>query len=412
MVSNIKSDSFLFKFLSILCAMIVPLLVTGPFLPDLLLSSMSLWFIYYTIKNNLYKIYKNSYFLLFIFFCTICILSSILSENIFLSLKSSLFYFRIGVFALLISFLIEQHNKILNYFYLSFLITFSSLIVDGYFQYFTSFNLIGWQISGMRVSSFFGDELILGSYLSRLFPLFFALFVFRDGKKPIEIIFVSILFILIDVLIFLAGERASFFLLNLSTFFIILFISQYKLLRLSIFIVSFFIIAFILINDPKLYNRYIASPINSMGLDGSEKTIFTKAHDTLIKGAYKMFLDKPLLGHGPKMFREKCSDPKYTSKDFKCHPHPHNFYAQLLAETGFVGFSFLFGLLLYFIYLMFKHLLIYIKYREKWLSDYQICLLAGLLITIWPFTTTGSFFTNKLMLFYSLQMGFFKIQKK
>jgi hypothetical protein len=61
---------------------------------------------------------------------------------------------------------------------------------------------------------------------------------------------------------------------------------------------------------------------------------------------------------------------------------------------------------------MSKHLLIYVKTREKWLSDYQICLLAGLLITIWPFITTGNFFTNKLMLFYSLQMGFFKIEKR
>jgi O-antigen ligase len=140
--------------------------------------------------------------------------------------------------------------------------------------------------------------------------------------------------------------------------------------------------------------------------------MFSYSHDILIRGAFKMFLDKPLLGHGPKIFRKNCGDTRYFKGDFKCHLHPHNFYAQLLAETGILGFSFLFGLLLFFIYLMSKHLLIYVKTREKWLSDYQICLLAGLLITIWPFITTGNFFTNKLMLFYSLQMGFFKIEKR
>jgi len=35
-----------YKYLCLLCASIVPLMVTGPFLPDLLVSLTSLWFIY------------------------------------------------------------------------------------------------------------------------------------------------------------------------------------------------------------------------------------------------------------------------------------------------------------------------------------------------------------------------------
>ena len=92
MCSNYKIDSSFFKSISVICALIVPLLVTGSFLPDLLVSLLSLWFIYYSIKNNLYKIYKNKYFLYFISFCLVCILSSIMSEDIFYSLKNSLFY--------------------------------------------------------------------------------------------------------------------------------------------------------------------------------------------------------------------------------------------------------------------------------------------------------------------------------
>ena len=34
-----------YKYLCLLCASIVPLMVTGPFLPDLLVSLTSLWFI-------------------------------------------------------------------------------------------------------------------------------------------------------------------------------------------------------------------------------------------------------------------------------------------------------------------------------------------------------------------------------
>jgi O-antigen ligase len=136
--------------------------------------------------------------------------------------------------------------------------------------------------------------------------------------------------------------------------------------------------------------------------------MFTAEHDSVIRTGWKMFLDKPILGHGPKMYRIKCKDPKYATGITPCHNHPHNFYIQLLAETGMAGFSFLAGLFFYFCYLIIRHILEYFKNSRFLFNDYQICLLAGLLITIWPLTTNGNFFTNHLMLFYSLQMGFFR----
>jgi hypothetical protein len=397
--------------ISVFCALVVPLLVTGPFLPDLMVSLLSSWFLYYSLRNKIYGIYRNPYFYTFIIFWLVCILSSLLSDNILFSLHSSLFYVRIGIFALLISYLIDQNKKILDYFYYALLITFSALIIDGYFQYFTEYNLFGYKIRDhYRVSSFFGNELILGSYLSRLFPLLFALFVARAKKHPLEVYAISILFILIDVLVFIAGERTSFVFLNLSTIFIVLFISRYKWLRLGVFIVSFIIITFLTLNDHRLYDRYVKSPLISMGLEkvSDEKKMFSQSHHSLIVTALNMFSDKPILGHGPRLFRIKCKDPKYAEGVNPCDVHPHNFYIQLLAETGIVGFSFLAGLFIYFLYLTIRHIIEYLKHSRIWLSDYQICLLAGLLITIWPITTNGNFFTNHLMLFYSLQIGFFK----
>jgi hypothetical protein len=408
---NFKSPKYV-NIINILCVSVVALLVTGPFLSDLVVSFLSLWFLYYSLKNKIYSVYRNVYFYTFIAFWLICILSSLLSDDISLSLRSSLFYVRIGIFALLITYLININRKILDYFYYVFLITFSALIVDGYVQYFTSTNLFGYKIGeNYRVSSFFGSELILGSYLARLFPLFFALFIIRSNKSPLEVCAVSVLFILIDILIFIAGERTSFLLLNISTIFIIIFISKYKWLRLGLFTLSSIIIIFLTFNAPKLYNRYIDSPLKNSNLLNKDEKInfFSPSHDHLMKTAWNMFLEKPILGHGPKLFRVKCSDPKYKfNKDMSCDIHPHNFYFQLLAETGFVGFSFLLCLFFYFIYLCLKHIIYYLKYKSALFSDYQICLLAGLLITIWPLTTNGNIFTNHLMLFYSLQMGFFR----
>jgi O-antigen ligase len=396
------------KIISLVCASLVPILVTGPFLPDLLVTTMSIWFLYYTLKNKIYYIYRNIYFYFFLGFWLICILSSLLSDSILFSLKASFFYIRIAIFALLIFYLIEKNKKILDYFYYSFLITYTSLIIDGYFQYFTNFNLFGYPLIANRVSSFFGSELILGSFLTRLFPLLFSLFIIRPNKHPLEVYFISLLFILIDILIFLAGERASFVLLNLSTFFVILFISNYKKLRIATFIISILIIIVLGFNNKKLVDRYISSPIESMNLKHDDKYIFTQVHDSLIKTAWKMFLDKPILGHGPKLFRIKCSDPKYATGNFPCDVHPHNFYIQLLSETGIIGFLFLVGLFFYLIFVTGIHVFKYFIHKKKFLSDYQIGLLSGLLITVWPLIPNGNLFTNHLMIMYGLQMGFFK----
>ena len=401
--------------ISFFCCLIIPLIISGPFLPDLVLSLLVIWFIAYSIKNksskNIQKIYRNNFFFFFIIFCIICIFSSLLSDDIWLSFESSLFYFRIGIFALLISFLINQKTKVFEYFYYSFLITFSILIFDGNIQYFTGENLFGFKISANRVSSFFHDELILGSYLSRLYPLFFAIFIIKPKKNIIETIFVSILFILTDILIFFSGERSAFFLFNLCSIFIIIFITQYKYLRLTIFLISLSIIMIITLTNQNFFNRYVKSPIEGIGLNKNSQEIkfFSHSHDFLYKTSWNMFMDKPFLGHGPKLFRIKCNDEKYRSnKTNRCHTHPHNFYIQLLAETGIIGFLFLFGVLIYFCFIVFKHLIKKILYKHQFLSDYQICLLGGLLITIWPFVPNGNFFNNHLMIMYSLQIGFFK----
>ena len=379
--------------------------MTGPFLPDLLLSILSSWFLYFSIKNKIYFLYKNPFFLIFIIFWLVCILSSLLSENIFLSLKSSLFFIRIGIFAILISYLINQSTKILNYFYLAFIITFLFLIIDGYFQYYFGTNLLGYKKIGIRVSSFFGDELILGSYLVRLLPLFVGLFIIKQNKKNWEYYIFSLFVILVSILVFLSGERVSLFFLLLYWFFIIFFIRNFKLIFVVIFFIFFSLFILLNYSNPAFKMRFINETLEKIDFKSENKFFFTPEHNSLFYSGWNMFLDKPILGHGPKLFRIKCSVYNTTEEKY-CDSHPHNFYIQLLAEVGIVGFSFLLGLFFYFIYLCVRHIFEYFKSKYFFLNDFQICLLGGLLITIWPFSPNGNIFNNYLMMFYGLQMGF------
>ena len=388
---------------------IIPFLIWGPFFPDLIVSLSALFFLFYAIKNKEFYFFNNKPLIIFFSFCIYCILLSVfVAENMMLSFESSLFYFRIGVFSCFIWYLIDKDKSILTFFYYALVLCFSVLVIDGYIQYFTGVNLTGFKISGSRVSSFFGDELIMGSYLSRLFPLLFALFL-KKKKQKYEIYFIGLLFILVDVLIFMSGERAAFFFLNLSTVFIIILIKEYQKFRLVTFIIAIIFVFILSLNSSKLNERMFKGPAEDMGLVKSSKeaVIFSPQHDSLISTAYNMFKDQPLLGHGPKMFRVKCKDKKYATGITPCMTHPHNFYIQLLAETGIIGFLFLFSALVYVIFTALRQFKSIIFKQKRPLSDYQVCLLAGILITVWPLTTNGNFFNNWLMIAYSLPVGFY-----
>ena len=390
-------------------ASVIPFLIWGPFLPDLIVSASTLFFLYHVFKNKNFYYLFNKPLVIFFIFCIYCVLLSIfVAEDMMLSFESSLFYFRIGVFSCFIWYLIDKDRNILNYFYYSLIICFLSLVIDGYFQYFTGKNLFGFELRGIRVSSFFGDELIMGSYLSRLFPLLFALFLVKK-KKRFEIHFIGLLFILVDVLIYMSAERSSFFFLNLSTLFIIILIKEYQKFRLVTFVIAVICIFFLTINSPNLSDRMFKKPAQTMGLIKSSKVpaIFSPAHDVLIRTAFNMFKGKPFVGHGPKMFRIICKDKTYAVGARPCMTHPHNFYVQLLAETGIIGFLFLFSVLGYVLYAALRQFKSIIFKQNRPLTDYQVCLLAGILISVWPLSPNGNFFNNWLMITYSLPVGFY-----
>jgi O-antigen ligase len=392
-------------------SLIIPSLIWGPFFPDLIVSFSALVFLLYVVKKKEFYYFNNKPLIIFFIFCIYCILVSIfVADDILLSFQSSLFYFRIGIFACVVWYLIEKDQKLLDFFYYTLIICFSILLVDSYLQYFFGVSITGEQLNNKgkyllgdhnRIVSFFKDELIMGSYLSRLFPLLLALFILKK-KNKIELYSMIILFTLVSSTIYISGERAAFFLHLISILFIIIFMKHYKQMRLIMFAGFLIIISVFTFGNNQLKERMIKLPINSV-----TNYVFTKNHDSLMSTAYNMFLDKPIFGHGPKMFRVLCKDEKYTTGSKPCATHPHNFYVQLLAETGIVGFSFLFSVFVYVLYCTYRQFKSIVLRQKRYLTDYQVCLLAGILITVWPLTTNGNFFNNWLMIVYSLPLGFY-----
>ena len=192
-----------------------------------------------------------------------------------------------------------------------------------------------------------------------------------------------LLFILSEALIFLSGERASFFFINLSAIFVIILSNKIVKLRLITLVSSLLLIIAISYLNPVAKNRIVDQTLSQMNLikDDENKTkklnLFTSRHTEHYISAYKMFLDNKILGVGVKNFRNFCGEIEYKSaRSFSTHPH--NTYIQLISETGIIGFSLFLFVFISFCYFVIKHLIM--KFKKIFILQilksvfFQVCL--------------------------------------
>ena len=215
-------EKFLTVFPSYLVALLPLFLITGPFLSDLSVVLVSLIFlINIIIRKELYLL-KNKFFIIFFIFFLYLVFNSFVKFYDINNLRSSISYIRFGLYTMGVIYFLDKKPDLLKWLFWVFVFCFVILIFDGFFQYFLKTNYFNVIIEQGRITSLFGSEHVLGSYLSRLFPIFLGLtfFLYKDKKNYIFLI--SFVFILIEVLIFLSGERVAFFFNTLAAVFVIL----------------------------------------------------------------------------------------------------------------------------------------------------------------------------------------------
>jgi O-antigen ligase len=413
MIFNSEKEKLIFYNFPVLLFTLIPfLLITGPFLSDFSISLISLLFLIYCFKKKNFSYFQNNYFYFFVFFWIYLIFNSLVNNFNLDSLKISFFYFRYGIFVIAIIALLKTNDKFIKYFFYCILGCFIILILDGFYQYFSGVNILGFKTENpLRVSSFFHDEQILGSYISRIWPIFFGLFLILFKKKNISFIILFIVLFLSLALVFFSGDRTAFFYINFSGFFIIIFSHKLSKFKLAIMMSSLLVIIIISYFKPTAFKRVVDQSIKEMNLTNKnikdeKKYVFTKAHTEIYISAYKMFLDNKIIGVGIKNFRKKCNDQRYYVNNKKiCYTHPHNTYIQILTETGLLGFVFLLTILIYFCKYILKHLVM--KFKGKYFfSDFEICILSCIAIYLWPFAPTGNIFSNWLNIAMILNIPF------
>ena len=157
--------------------------------------------------------------------------------------------------------------------------------------------------------------------------------------------------------------------------------------------------------------RMVDQTINQIGLNSSQPKIFSSVHEIHYKSAFKMFLDYPIFGIGPKVFRHLCSEDQYLLyedqfNENSCSTHPHNTYIQLLSETGLIGIIPILLLFLFITYQLIRQFYSSIFIKKEFIDDYQVCLYICVFVTLWPLSPSGSFFNNYLSIIYYLPVGF------
>ena len=492
-------DNFPLLLLSLLPAAFV----IGPFIAELIINFLILLFLYNCKKNNDFFFFKKKIFIFFLFFYVYLILNLLFSEFFEETALNIFSYIRFIIFPFAVFDIILKNEKSLKFLFLVLSATILIVVLDGYYQFIFDENFLGFKKYRIdRISGFFKEDLILGSYLSRLLPLFLGLILFYKKNSKLTIINL-VIFLLAFNLILLSGERASFLIASLTLLIIIIQIKSYFYLKLFLTFLSVILISLTMIYFPNVSDRYFKQlKVHVLGNENQNNIL--PYYMPMFKTSLKMFDENKFFGMGPKSFRYLCSDKRFISyfkneravkdntlikiyRDWKelrdieivkfyvslgdsinisdkifsykfidddqiydyfsdkngkiekiifkdryigndavlhiippnntpkkeyllingCNTHPHNFYIQILGEIGFIGFAFIFSLFIYLLYLLIKNFFLKFFKKKTLYSDTEICILVGLFMVIWPFTTNGNFFNNWINLISFYPLGYF-----
>ena len=395
------------KLISYLLISIPILLITGPFLPDVAVVIICMLYLYNCFSGKTKIPIKNPYFIIFLLFYFVCILSSLFSDYQSLSIFKSIAYIRFLIFSLAIAYILSIDRKVAEKLFFSILLCFVVLIIDGFYQFIFKQNIIGLELRGDRVSSFFKDELIYGSYLSKFLPLFLSLFFLTITKNNKLNLLFSAIFFLSILAIAISGERSSLFMTILILIYLLIMLNLKFKILLTFFVMILIGLSSLLIFNDTVKNRIIIFTKNQI-FTKNKIFVFSEDHTGHLLSAIDIFQNNnKLIGIGPKNYRNYCfNNKKYENKPFVCSSHPHNTYIQILIETGIAGFIILVFVYIRIIYLSLKHFYSKTIKKKSLINNFQICLISFYFMILWPLIPTGSFFNNYLSIIYYIPLGF------
>lgn len=418
--------------------------IFGKAITEVFFNLFLILFLFQSIKNKNFKLENLNIVYFFLFFYFYILLNSLIQIDHSDLNITAISYFRYLILLIAVHYFLNTESinlgeirakqiilKIILYIIIV-------IIIDSLTQFFLGQSLTGYKPNAFQISSFFNEEKILGTYLLYLILIFIWWIINFDFK-----ISGYLLFFIISggyIVIYLSGQRTAFFLLLILIFYNIIFVSYYK----KIFVYSLLLLIFFIsisaqfnigYTDPfsRMFKKTFHQITNHKSMyfrnsedlkefykqkkdnenykeSGNKFHIFSKDHHNHYILAKKLFLEKPVFGHGPRGFRYYCRKINYDSQVGMCTTHPHNFIMQFLSELGLFGIIFL----LLFTYFIVKNFYMVIKLNNinKKLKNCFLLSNIGLVLMFFPFTPSGNFFSSSFSVVAYYMIGLYSYSLK
>ena len=333
----------------------------------------------------------------------------------------SIFFFRFFLILIIVYFLSEINILKFKYFFLSAAFFPILISLDVIYQYVFGFNFIGLESIVSHNSSFFGTELIAGGYIQNfsLFSIFFLLSMLKNNNIKFTLIVIFIFILATGIL--LSGNRMPF-VLFLFGLFLIFFINK-ELRKVILTSLVFLLVFFWSIST---FDKQVKS--NFKSYYGHAKNILTYITGTSGKNESEIVLNKEekslesdfdlfwvmgneshghiklfntaidtwkqniLFGNGIKSFRKDCIKFQRHKENRMCSTHPHNYYLEILTETGIAGLVTTIMLAAMFIIFIIKNRGLL---RERNIENFiLLASVISLILEMFPIKSSGSIFTT------------------
>jgi len=398
------------KIFFVLISLYPILIIAGPLTSLFNTFIIGLIYLIFFFKDEHYKfLYKNIILKILLFLYIYLLFNTFFSLNYEIAFNRNFGFLRLIILFIAINYFFYISKSNLKIFY-TWTIIFIIFITDVYVERFMGSNIFGWgaeevngvfQSDGSRITSFFKDEPIAGSFIHGFIFLIsgFLFGILKDKKKGFYIYFFLTLLFLSSIV--LTGERSNtikvFFGVVLFIFIIDLIKPKTKVLILAILVGSAFLIVS---NSNYLKNRYVGQFYYYFSGEDSKK-IEDSTYYQLYRSGFNVFKNSPILGVGNKNYRiESCSDLEKIRKfKYKCTTHPHQIYLEFLSEHGVLGTIILLSSLFFLIFKDFKKIIYSKNYT-------QIGAFIYLLSSFLPLLPSGSFFTDFNITLFFINLSF------
>jgi hypothetical protein len=400
-LSNLKKLSFyewilfLFPFSQVL----------GSTYVNIFLIFTSFLFIYEIIKNKLFSKINLFWVYFYFFFILYNFIRGFFASDFIAAIESSFSQFRFLFFALFIYFFIKDKESIKTMM-VGWLILVLFVCFDAFYQYFFLKDIFGYPIgqgypsNSIRLSGPFGKRLVAGAFIAYasipIISYYFSIFIKSTFQKKL---FFSLIYLILLLTVALSGERLSFLIFIGASILIFCFFLDFKKIFISILVLILFLTG--------IYFKNETFRIRINNLNYVISNFYESSYGRLYESSYLLFKKNYIFGVGFKNYRVDCDrqiDPRPKSIFQFCSTHPHNFYLEILTESGLMGLSIFVicftSLFLFLIDEIKKNKIIFKKYSS---IAYGNAIILG--IYFWPFKTSGSFFTTWNGSFFWFNLG-------